>query len=130
MYLRAFSDARRPSDQSGGREMLKESGSSSESVITVGFYEPFTAVNAIHELNQVGFEDDDIGMVGVLAGPMADLTGLCQAIGVPREHARYYQTSFEDGGVLLIVRARELVMKKTALAVLNEKGGIFPPITQ
>jgi len=110
--------------------MLKEPSSSSESVVTAGFYEPFTAVNAIRALNQVGFEDDDIGMVGVFAGPVTDLTRFCQAIGVPREHARYYQTSFEDGGVLLIVRARELGMKKTALAVLNENGGIFPPITQ
>jgi hypothetical protein len=110
--------------------MLKHSGSSSESLITAGFYEAFTAVNAIRALNQVGFEDDDIGMVGVFAGPVTDLTGFCQAIGVPREHARYYQTSFEDGGVLLIVRTRELVMKETALAVLNEKGGIFPPTTQ
>jgi hypothetical protein len=110
--------------------MLKEPSSSSESVITAGFYEPFTAINAIQALNHVGFEDDDIDIVGVFAGPVTGLTRVCQAIGVPREHALYYQTSFEDGGVLLIVRARELVMKKTALAVLNEKGGIFPPATQ
>jgi hypothetical protein len=130
MYLQAFSRRSRLYDQLGGREMLKEPSSSSESVVTAGFYEPFTAVNAIRALNQVGFEDDDIGMVGMFAGTVTNLTRFCQAIGVPREHARYYQTSFEDGGVLLIVRARELGMKKTALAVLNENGGIFPPITQ
>jgi hypothetical protein len=110
--------------------MLKEPSSGSEIVVTAGFYEPFTAVNAIRALNEVGFKDDDIGMVGVLAGPVTHLVSFYQDIGVPREHALYYQTSFEDGGVVLIVRARELIMKKTALAVLNEEGGILPPMTQ
>jgi hypothetical protein len=115
---------------SGGREMFKQQSSSSESVVTAGFYEPFTAVNAIRALSQVGFNDDDIGMVGIFSGPITNLATFCQAIGVPREHALYYQSSFEEGGVLLIVRAREVVMKQTALAVLNEKGGILPPTIQ
>jgi hypothetical protein len=68
--------------------MLKEPSSSFESVVTAGFHEPFTAVNAIRALNQVGFEDDDIGMVGMFAGTVTSLTRFCQAIGVPREHAR------------------------------------------
>lgn len=107
---------------------MKERTQNSETLVTAGFYEVFTAVNAIHALNQVGFEDDDIGMVGVLAGPVTDLTGFCAAMGLPRAHAMYYQTSFEDGGILLLVRARELFMEQTALAVLNAKGGFVPPI--
>jgi hypothetical protein len=110
--------------------MLKESTHNSETLITAGFYEIFTAANAVRALNQVGFEDEDIGMVGVLAGPAIELTGFCQDLGLPLEHALYYQTSFEDGGVLLLVRARESFMKKTALAVLNAKGGILPPTLQ
>lgn len=104
--------------------------SNSEIVVSAGFYEVFTAANAIRALNQVGFEDDDIGMIGVLTGPSLDLTRFCDDIGLPLEHAKYYQTSFEDGGVLLLVRARESFMEKTALAVLNAKGGILPPATQ
>jgi hypothetical protein len=106
---------------------LRLQSCNSEILITAGFYEPFTAANAIQALNQVGFEDGDIGMVGLLDGPVTDLTGICEAIGMPRAHALYYQSSFEEGGVLLIVRARELSMRRTALAVLNEQGGILPP---
>jgi hypothetical protein len=113
-----------------GARHLKLQSCNSEILITAGFYEPFTAANAIQALNQVGFDDGDIGMVGVLDGPVTDLTRICEAIGVPRAHALYYQTSFEDGGVLLIVRARELSMRRTALAVLNEHGGILPPTIQ
>jgi hypothetical protein len=106
---------------------LKTQSSNSEILITAGFYEPFTAANAIQALTKVGFADDDIGMLGTLDGPLTNLIGFCEAIGMPLAHALYYQTSFEDGGVLLIVRARELSMRRTALAVLNEQGGILPP---
>lgn len=110
--------------------MFPEPNSGRDMLITAGFYEPFTVASAIRALNQVGFQDDDIGMVGLFAGPASQLTGFCQAIGVPHEHASYYQSSFEEGGILLIVRARELSMKKTALAILNEQGGILPPTIQ
>jgi hypothetical protein len=106
---------------------LKNPSCGYEVLITAGFYEPFTAVNAIRALSQVGFEDEDIKMVGLFAGPASSLTTICQNIGVPLEHALYFETSLEEGGVLLIVRARELVMKETALTVLNEQGGIVPP---
>ena len=106
---------------------MKLQSCDSEILITAGFYEPFTAANAIQALNQVGFEDADIGMLGMLDGPVSNLSGIFEAIGVPLAHALYYETSFEDGGVLLIVRARELSMRRTALAVLNEQGGILPP---
>jgi len=107
--------------------MLKDPIHNSEILISAGFYEIFTAANAVRALNQVGFEDKDIGMVGVLNGPASELSGFCRDLGLPIEHALYYQTSLEDGGVLLLVRARESFMKKTALAVLNAKGGILPP---
>jgi|SRR5579884_2337457 hypothetical protein len=110
--------------------MFNEPNSGRGILITAGFYEPFTAASAIRALNQVGFEDDDIGMVGLFAGPASSLSGLCQAIGVPHEHASYYQSSFEEGGILLIIRARELWMKETALAILNEQGGLLPPMIQ
>jgi hypothetical protein len=107
--------------------MFREPNRSRDILITAGFYEAFTAVSAIRALNQVGFADDDIGMVGLFAGPASNLSGFCQSLGVPHEHASYYQSSFEEGGILLIVRARERSMKETALAILNEQGGLLPP---
>jgi hypothetical protein len=110
--------------------MMEKNIQNSETLVVAGFHEIFTAANAVRALNQVGFEDDDISMFGALAGPFADLVCFCCDIGVPPEHARYYESSFEDGGVLLLVRARESFMKETALAVLNAKGGILPPRTE
>jgi hypothetical protein len=110
--------------------MLQERNNDQELLVTAGFYEAFTAASAIRALNQVGFPDDDIGMVGLLAGPPTSLVCFCEAIGVPQEHASYYSNSFEDGGILLIVRTRKLSMKEAALAILNEKGGILPPTIQ
>ena len=110
--------------------MLREPNRSSETLITAGFYEIFTAANAIQALTQVGFDEEDIGMVGVLSGSTTNLVGFCDRLGMPAEHALYYQSSFEEGGILLIVRARELFMQKAARAVLNERGGIFPPTIQ
>jgi hypothetical protein len=113
-----------------GVNSLIQENRNSEILVTAGFYEPFTAANAIQALSRMGFEDGDIGVVGMLTGSVTNLTGFCQAIGVPLAHALYYENSFEDGGLLLIVRARESSMKKTALAVLNEQGGILPPSIQ
>ena len=109
--------------------MIQEN-STSEVLVTAGFYEPFTAANAIQALSRLGFEDGDIGVVGMLTGSVTNLIGFCQAIGVPLAHALYYENSFEDGGLLLIVRARESSMRKSALAVLNEQGGFLPPSIQ
>lgn len=99
-------------------------------VVTAAFGELFTAANAVQALNQVGFEDRDISMVGMLAGSHLNLMGFCEHIGVPVAHAMYYEDSLEDGGVLLIVRASKLSMKRTALAVLNQQGGLIPPSIQ
>src|SRR5215475_120453 len=81
---------------------------SPEIVVTAVFCEPFTAANAIRELTQLGFEDTDIDLVGVLAGAWPNSRSLSD-IGVPAEHASYYQDRFEDGGVLLVVRVRQSI---------------------
>lgn len=106
--------------------MSKTHGDGPEIVITAVFCEPFTAANAIRELMQVGFEDADIDLIGVLAGPWPNSRSLSD-IGVPAEHASYYQACFEDGGVLLIVRVRQWVKKQIASTVLEQQGGILPP---
>ena len=101
----------------------------SETLVTAGFYEPFTAAGAIKALNEVGFQDSDITMLGMLAGSLSNLSHVCEDLGVPFEHASYYENSFDDGGLLLIVRARS-EMKETALAVLNARGALLPPMLE
>jgi hypothetical protein len=105
--------------------MGNESGNS-EVVIGAVFYELFTAAKAIKALNQVGFEDSDVELVGVLAG-MPDLSWLSRDMGMPVEHAQYYESCCEDGAVLVMVRARRLTSTMTALAVLQQQGGVLAP---
>lgn len=109
---------------------MKEQNRHTKTVITAGFSEPFTAVNAIRALNQAGIDDGDIGMIGLLAGFPAESTSFWRSIGLPHEHASYFQDSFDEGGVLLIVQAREMETREAALSVLNEQGGILPPTIQ
>jgi hypothetical protein len=105
--------------------MLNEGGNS-EVVIGAVFYELFTAAKAVKALNQVGFEDSDVELVGVLAG-MPDLSWLSRDMGMPLEHAQYYESCCEDGAVLVMVRARRLTSTMTALAVLRQQGGVLAP---
>ena len=86
----------------------------------------FTAAKAIKALNQSGFEDSDVELVGVLAG-LPDLTWLSRDLGIPLEHALYYQACCEYGAVLVMVRARQVARTKTALAVLRQQGGVLAP---
>lgn len=99
----------------------------SEAVISAVFCELFTATSAVNALNQVGFEDSDVELVGILAGGLPDLTGFLYETGVPPEHTSYYAACLEDGGALVIVHARQLARKKKALAVLKQQGGTFAP---
>ena len=99
----------------------------SEVVISAVFCELFTATNAVRALNQVGFEDIDVEVVGILAGRVPDLTGFFYETGVPLEHFSYYRACLEDGGVLVIVHARRLARKRKALAVLKQQGGALLP---
>lgn len=96
-------------------------------VISAAFWDLFTAGDALRALTQAGFEDSDLALVGVLDGRLSSLTEFCHSMGVPFEHARYYQACFEDGGALLMVRTRQRIKKQTALAVLRRFGALFPP---
>jgi hypothetical protein len=107
--------------------MRNEPNIDSGAVISAIFCELFTATNAVRALNQVGFEDSDVEVVGILAGRVPDLTDFLYETGLPLEHTSYYRACLEDGGVLVIVHARQLARKKKALAVLKQQGGTFAP---
>src|SRR5215831_6972295 len=106
--------------------MLNEYISRTEIVVTAWFCEPFAAASAIRALTQVGFNDADIELVGVLAGSIPNLPWLC-SMGVPPEQALYYQTCFEDGGLMLFLPTAQHIKRQVALAVLEQQGGILPP---
>jgi hypothetical protein len=102
----------------------------SEVVVSAAFYDLFTAVSAIKALNEMGFEDRDLDLIAFLAGCQPELSCFFDEAGVPREQASYYQSCFEDGGALVIVRTCQSRRKNAARAVLRERGGDFAPAIQ
>ena len=101
--------------------MLNEHGNRTETVVTAWFCEPFAAASAIRALTQVGFNDAEIELVGVLAGSIPDFPWLC-SMGLPPEHALYYQSCFEEGGVLLLVLTALRMKRQIAVAILEQQG--------
>jgi hypothetical protein len=106
--------------------MVNKHTTRTEFVVTAWFCEPFAAASAIRALTQVGFNDADIELFGVLAGSIPNLPWLC-SMGIPPEQALYYQTCFEDGGVLLFLPAAHHIKRQIAVAVLEQQGGTLPP---
>jgi hypothetical protein len=110
--------------------MWNKQTNSPEVVISAAFYDLFTAASAIKALTEMGFDDRDLDLVAFLAGFQSELSWFFDEAGVPREHASYYQSCFEDGGALVMVRTCQWRRKNAAVAVLKERGGDFAPTHQ
>jgi len=96
-------------------------------IVSAGFCDLFRAGDALQALARAGFSEGDLALVGVLDGQVPNLSAFCWNIGMPLEHASYYQECFEDGGVLLVIRVRQRNDSQFAVSVLRQYGGIFPP---
>ena len=96
-------------------------------VVSAAFCDLFRAGDALRALAQAGFAEGDLELVGVLEGQVPNLSAFCWNMGMPIEHASYYQACFEDGGALLVIRTRQRNDSQFALSVLRQYGGIFPP---
>lgn len=107
--------------------MLGGRGSSSRPQVTGLFWEAFDAASAISALVRSGFAEDDIHALGVLTGGAPIFGDVLLAMGIPRGDANFYGNCLGDGAVLLIVHTEPVYKKKTAIAVLEQHGGVFPP---
>ena len=105
--------------------MNKETGG--PHVVSAAFCDLFKAGDALEALARAGFAESDLELVGVLDGQVPSLSAFCWNMGIPIEHASYYQACFEDGGALLVIRTRKRNDSQFALSVLRQYGGIFPP---
>ncbi len=97
---------------------------SSDPIVMGIFCEPFSAAEAIRALTEEGFLAIDF--IGALNANMPDLSGFLPGIGVPPNHADYYNDSFEDGAVLVMVRTPPSKRSKVAREILRRWGGNFP----
>jgi len=98
-------------------------------LITAVFWEVFSAGSAVTALLHIGFADTDIDAVGVLSGPAPDLSGFFASVGVPRVEAAYYNDCFQDGAVLVLIRAQPWE-QPIATEVVRLHGGLLSPSYQ
>jgi hypothetical protein len=105
--------------------MLRDYEDKNSDPLVMGlFCEPFSAAEAIRALTEQGFLAIDL--IGALNANMPDLTRFLSGIGVPPGDARYYNDSFEDGAVLVMVRTPPSKQSKVAREILRRWGGNFP----
>jgi hypothetical protein len=97
--------------------------------VTSLFCEPFDAASALSMLESIGFTEGEVAFFGVLGGSSPELFPILLGIGVPEEHIAYFSSLLEDGAVLLMVRTQQPHKQEAALAVLEQHGGIFPPLS-
>jgi len=99
---------------------------SSPALVTGVFCEIFSAADAVRALNESGFDDEDIDLVGVLGGQAPDLNWFLLGMGIPADHAAYCNARFEDGAILVMVRTPPSQRKQVAQKLLKRYGGTLP----
>jgi hypothetical protein len=116
-----------PSDVFGEVDVRKKQGISSQTLVTAIFWDAFGAGSAVTALLRSGFAESDVHVVGVLGGRAPDLTQFFLSMGITVVDATYYNSCFQDGAMLLIVRAQPPCDEQSALEVIRRHGGISPP---
>ena len=90
------------------------------------FCEAFGAADAVRALNDHGFEDEDIDLIGILSGRAPDMSWFLRDMGVPADHASYYNAHLEEGAIVVMVRTAESRHREVALRLMKKHGGTFP----
>jgi hypothetical protein len=103
--------------------MLKRQDDSCHASIISLFCDPFAAVAAMRQLTAIGVAENEIDLVGFLGTREQDWNPLLVAMGLPVTHAAYYREEFEDGAIMLIIRAADPAPKKSFVRVLKQHGG-------
>ena len=95
--------------------------------VTAIFWEGVSVGDTVAKLLRVGFPDNDIYALGVLAGSAPDLSDVFASFGIPAMDSIYFNECFQDGAIVLIIRVHTARDKRRALEVLQRSGGLLPP---
>jgi hypothetical protein len=90
------------------------------------FWDPFDVAPVITALIRVGFSEYEIDTIGVLCGPVPDLTEMLFSIGMEKDEASFYNDCLAEGAMLLIVRTQPGRRAAIALNTLVRYGAIVP----
>jgi hypothetical protein len=107
--------------------MFRRQDSGSDVLIVSLFCDPFAAVAAVRQLTTMGVAEDEIDLVGFMGTQVPDWNPFFFRVGLSVSQADYVREEFEDGAVMVVIRASGRQPKKSsALKVLREYGGVLP----
>jgi hypothetical protein len=104
--------------------MAKDAGNSILHVSSL-FWDGFEAGQAIADLVQSGFATEDVSAFGTFTGSIPNLDGCLLAMGLTPSESAYFADCFDEGAVLLVVRAHKLEQKHAAARLLRRHGGLL-----
>jgi hypothetical protein len=94
--------------------------------VTGVFCEIFGATDAVRALTNSGFEEHEIDLIGILHSGSTDLRWVLHGLGLPEQEYEFYNSCFEHGAVLVMVRTLPSHRRDIARKVLKRHGGTFP----
>lgn len=106
--------------------MFRERENGGSGTVVSVFCDPFAAAAAVRQLAAVGVAENEIDLIGFLGSHVPDWDPLLAGLGLSAGQADYYREEFEDGAVMLVIRAGHPEPKKSAIKVVKRHGGIVP----
>jgi len=101
-----------------------DSESKAPAHLSVVFWDGFDAVNAIGALARSGFSTQEIFALGVLAGSAPELEPELLELGLSQSESTLYKQLFDEGAIVLVVRAEQKTRRRIAARVMERCGGI------
>lgn len=99
-------------------------GNKTTTHVTVVFWDGFDAMNAIGALARSGFSTQEILALGVLAGSAPDLEQALLELGISQSESALFKQLFDEGAIVLVVRAQHKQRRKIAARLLEQCGGL------
>ena len=91
------------------------------------FWDGFDAMTAIGVLARSGFATQEICVLGILNGPIPDLEPTLTELGLSESEAAFFKQLFDEGAIVLVVRAQQEVRRKAAARLMEHCGGLLAP---
>jgi hypothetical protein len=104
--------------------MAKDAGNSILHVSSL-FWDGFEAAQAMADLAQSGFATEDVSAFGTFSGRIPNLDRCLLAMGLTPSESAYFAECFDEGAVVLVVRAHEAEQRNVAARLLRRRGGLM-----
>ena len=89
------------------------------------FWDGFDAMTAIGVLARSGFLMQEICALGILAGSAPDLEPTLLELGLSESESAFCKQLFDEGAIVLVVRAQQEERRKMAARLMEHCGGLL-----